>query len=180
MAEQPYFGQPIRAINESVPVLDARLLPRVGFGQAEVTIRTGNNGLITNVVPRVFRLHPCKCCVRRHEELGPICVFCRMEKEQELERAAENGRLTQQELDAVSTPCKEHYRTCSYPLCKHVTACMRHSAIARIDGLAYCVEHFLIKEQEYEFGQLEERFGWLSARVIRGFRSLDFDLRRLK
>lgn len=167
-------GQLLRAIDTRAVVLIATEIPRLGFGQSEVTKELGNGLISSQVVDRWFRLS-CGCTVQSAEECGAPCPRCRdLIQQQVLGLVNREAYLNVAELDWAATPCRQHYFRCAFPCCA-IHGCEVHVPKAE-NSEHYCVEeHFDLIRQELGLARTEERYGPFAARLQAFYQSLFFD-----
>ena len=164
--------QPLRLINLKATTYSARHIPHLGFGREEATAKhVGLQGcLITVIHLRKFKLS-CGCTVKDADQCAGVCVECREELRHE-HNILHSGEFTLDELDWLATPCRRHWFTCAYSFCSK-GGCSKHLARAG-DGDHYCEQHFVHVTSQLEIVVVEEKRGFLFAKVFGFVRSLFF------
>ena len=143
----------LRIISKRTVTLSAIDIPRVGFGEVELTGKVAT-GIATEVQLRTFRLPSCGCVIQTPNQVSGICFLCRAEL------AVWNSEITFEERDWLASVCLRHFRRC---VCGGGT-CPQHAGIDE-DGRYYCLPHHLERMRELEAARLEESSGIVVARV---------------
>lgn len=162
------MNEPIRGIAARAQIMGAENIPRVGFGQTELTRRVGN-GMITEVIEPAFQLS-CGCIVQEPYSVAGVCPWCRLEIDEQSFQIVDPAQSNSSELDWLARPCIGHWHNCSYAFCG-TGGCSRHIALAP-DGLYYCAEHFNEVVEELNRASFEAEHGALPAIAYYLFSSL--------
>lgn len=168
-------GQVVRAIGSRVAPMWAIEIPEEGFGEVKLVRKMPSGLMATETVKKAFRMS-CGCLIAGMEQCGCPCPLCLEELrlgEIELPWALES--LSSDQLDWLTTPCREHYFTCSWPFCDVMGGCFRHCAEAT-DGKHYCVDHFDERKVEIAVERVHESRGFVASKAYEFWRSLFFNL----